>query len=111
MSTDAFKDREHGFEAKFEHDQELEFKVQSRRDKLFGLWLAEEFGLNDAEAETYAKEVVASNFDKPGDDDMLGKVEADIAARGASFTRQALQTKLEAFAKDAHDELYGDYKP
>jgi len=109
--SDPFKDREKGYEAKFEHDQELEFKVQSRRDKMFGLWLAGEFGLSGADAESYAREVVASNFDKPGDDDMLEKVEADIEKRGVSLTREALVVRLAACAEDAHKELYGEYKP
>ena len=69
--SDGFQDREKGFERKYELDQAQQFRVASRRDKLFGLWLAEKLGLVGEEAEQYAKDVVASNMDTPGDDDMI----------------------------------------
>lgn len=103
--TDAFKDREKGFEMKYQLDSEQEFKVQARRDKLLGHWLAERFGLSGAEEEAYVIDVVDSNFDKPGDDDMLDKVKADIAARGASIDDAELYAKLAECAAEAHKQI------
>ena len=80
MST--FDEREKGFETKFKRDQELDFKVMARRNKLLGLWAAEKMGIDGADAETYAKEVVVSDFDRPGDDDVLEKVQGDLTAKG-----------------------------
>ena len=37
-----FDDRERGEESKFKHDLELGFKIRNRRNKLFGLWIAQE---------------------------------------------------------------------
>ena len=51
-----FKNREKGFEAKFSHDQEIDFKVTSRRNKLLGLWAAEQLGLEGSAVEHYATE-------------------------------------------------------
>lgn len=103
--TDAFQDREKGFERKYQLDSEQEFKVQARRDKLLGHWLAERFGLSGAEEEAYVIEVVDSNFDKPGDDDMLDKVKADIAARGADIDDTELMAKLSECHVEAHKQI------
>ena len=37
----SFNEREKAFENKYKHDQELQFKVEARRNKLLGLWAAE----------------------------------------------------------------------
>ncbi len=79
-----FDKREEGFEQKFAHDEELRFKATSRRNKLLGLWAAEKLGLSGANAETYAKEVVASDFDEPGDHDVFRKVRKDFDDKGVS---------------------------
>ena len=49
-----FNDREKSFEKKFEKDQELQFKVNARRNKLLGLWAAGLMGKSGADAEAYA---------------------------------------------------------
>jgi len=108
--ADAFEDRGKGFERKYQLDEELAFKVQSRRDKLFGLWLAEEFGLGGDEAEAYAREVVVSNFEKPGDEDMFDKVKADIQDRNMSIEDKSLRLKLQELAEVAHKQVFDDQK-
>jgi hypothetical protein len=90
--SEAFKDREKGFERKYQLDQEQAFKVQTRRDKLFGLWVATQLGKSDADG--YAKEVVASNFERPGDEDMLGKVRSDLKAAGKTIDDKVLNAEL-----------------
>ncbi len=79
-----FDNREKGFEAKYKHDQETQFKVNARRNKLLGLWAAEKLGLDGAAAEAYAKEVVVADFDEPGDEDVFRKVWGDLGDRGVS---------------------------
>lgn len=73
-----FDKREEAFEAKFAHDEELRFKATARRNKLLGLWAAEKLGLDEAKAEDYAKEVVRSDFEEPGDEDVFRKIETDF---------------------------------
>ena len=92
--SDAFNDRQKGFERKFQLDQDQQFKAQSRRDKLFGQWIASKLGISGADADAYAKTVVASNFEKPGDEDMLGKVRTDLAAKQVAVTDKELSDKL-----------------
>lgn len=75
-----FDKREEGFEKKFAHDEELRFKANARRNKMLGLWAAEKLGLEGAEAETYAKEVVMADFEEAGDDDVFRKIRRDFDA-------------------------------
>ena len=76
-----FDKREEGFEKKFAHDEELRFKATARRNKLLGLWAAGKLGLTGAEAEAYAKEVVASDFEESGDQDVFRKLRQDFDAK------------------------------
>jgi len=83
-----FDDREKGFEAKYRLDEETRFRVRARRNKLLGLWLAKAFGLTGEAADGYAKEVVAADLERPGDDDVIEKVMADIRTRGRCHRRK-----------------------
>jgi hypothetical protein len=76
-----FDKRKDDFERKFVHDEELKFKAAARRNKMLGLWAAEKLGLSGAEAEAYAKEVVASDFEEAGDHDVFRKIRRDFDAK------------------------------
>ena len=92
--SDAFSDREKGYEAKFKLDAEMAFKVEARRNKLLGLWLAREFGLVESAAGDYAKEVIMADMDEPGIEDVMRKVMADIEKHGASITDEQVRAKI-----------------
>jgi hypothetical protein len=81
-----FDDREQAFENKFAHDQELEFKATARRNRLLGEWAAGLMGL--ATVEEYARAVVKSDFEQPGDEDVLRKVFEDLKGSGVSDLRR-----------------------
>ena len=97
MST--FDDRENAFEAKFAHDEEMQFKASARRNKLLGLWAAGLLGKTGDEAAAYAKEVIASDFEEPGDDDVLRKVAGDLDGKADADTIRAKMTELMAEAQ------------
>ncbi len=78
MST--LTERQAAFESKFAHDEQLKFRVEMRRNKLVGLWAAALLGKDDAEA--YAKEVVAADFEEAGNEDVVRKIAADFQAAG-----------------------------
>jgi hypothetical protein len=90
----SMKDREKGFEAKFAHDEDLKFRSYARRNKLLGLWAADLLGKSGDEAEAYAKEVVASDFEEAGDEDVFRKVRADFDAGGVSQSDEQLRSKM-----------------
>jgi len=101
----SFDDREKGFENKFAHDEELEFKATARRNKLLGLWLAEKFGLSGAEAAAYAKDVVAADFEEAGHEDVVRKVMDDITARGAAVTEHMVRVEMDRLMTVARDQI------
>jgi hypothetical protein len=92
MST--FDKRQEGFEKKFALDEEQKFKAMARRNRLLGLWAAEQLGITGDAAAAYAKDVVAADFEEAGDADVLRKVAADFAAKNVSVTEQAIRAKM-----------------
>lgn len=100
-----FEDREKAFEAKFAHDEELRFKVDARRDKLLGLWLAEKMGKTGDDAENYAKEVVISDLKEAGDADIIAKVMTDIKEASLDISEEQIVEKLSEFFVVAGEEL------
>lgn len=100
-----FNDREKSFEKKFEKDQELQFKVNARRNKLLGLWAAGLMGKSGADAEAYAKEVVLADFDKPGDSDVMAKLVKDLAAAGKPTEEHTVRRQAERLMDDAKKQV------
>ena len=90
----SFDKREEGFEKKYALDEEQKFKAEARRNKLLGLWVAEKLGISGDDANAYAREVVASDFEEAGDGDVLRKVMADFAAKNVALTEQAIRGKM-----------------
>lgn len=87
-----FDKREEGFEKKFAHDEELQFKAMARRNKLLGLWAAGILGKTGPDADAYAKEVVVADFEQAGDDDVLQKVLKDLDGKGV--TEQQIRAQM-----------------
>jgi hypothetical protein len=94
-----FDKREEGFEKKFALDEELKFKATARRNKLLGLWAAGQLGKSGADADAYAKEVVAADFEEAGEDDVLRKVANDLAAKGV--TEQQVRERMSDLLNEA----------
>ena len=92
-----FDDRERAFEAKFARDEEMQFRVIARCNRLLGEWAARRMGLTEAEAEAYAKDVIHSDFEEAGDHDVIRKVLGDLTSAGVECDeeqiREALQNK------------------
>ncbi|WP_342070844.1 DUF1476 domain-containing protein [Yoonia algicola] len=94
-----FDDRENAFENKFAHDAEMQFKADARRNKLLGLWAAELMGKTGDEAAEYAKEVVKSDFEEAGHEDVYRKVSGDLGDKADETTIRTKMIELMAEAK------------
>lgn len=94
-----FDDRENAFENKYAHDAEMQFKAEARRNKLLGLWAADLLGKSGDEAAEYAKEVVKSDFEEAGDEDVYRKVSGDLGSRADEATIRTKMVELMAEAK------------
>ena len=100
-----FDKREEGFEKKFAHDEELRFKASARRNKLLGLWAAEKMGMTGPAAEAYAKEVVVSDFEEPGDEDVFRKVRKDFDAAGVQQSDHQIRRTMDELLGTAIDQI------
>lgn len=89
-----FKDRENAFEAKFARDEEMQFRVTARRNRLLGQWAAEKMGLTSEETDAYAKEVVAADFEEAGDEDVIRKLLGDLTSAGVEMDDAGIRTAL-----------------
>jgi hypothetical protein len=97
----SFDKREEGFEKKFAMDEESKFKAMARRNRLLGLWAAEKLGISGDAAAAYAKEVVAADFEQPGENDVVHKVMRDLAAKGVAVTEAQLRARMDELLAQA----------
>lgn len=95
----SFDDRENAFENKFAHDAEMQFKAEARRNKLLGLWAADLLGKSGDEAAAYALEVIQSDFEEAGDEDVYRKVSGDLGDKADETTIRTKMVSLMAEAK------------
>ena len=108
--ADSFKDREKGEEFRYEIEQELLFKAESRRNRLLGEWLAERFGMTSAESEEYVKTVIFSDLEEQGIDDIVAKVMKDIEDRDAGITEDKVRAEMERLYAVALEQVKADFK-
>ncbi len=97
--SDSFKDRERGFESKYAHDQELQFRATARRNRLVGHWAAELLGKSGDEVGAYAVEVVKADFQEAGDEDVVRKLATDLGDRSDAATIRLKLIECMALAK------------
>lgn len=100
-----FSDREQGFEKKFAHDAETQFRAAARGNKYLGQWLAEHFGLTGGEAEAYVGSIITADLQEAGHEDVMRKVMADVAERQVALEEAAVRAKLEECHAKAKAEI------
>ena len=100
-----FNDRERAFESKFAHDEDMKFRVIARRNRLLGQWAARLMGLSDAEADSYAKDVVRADFEEAGDDDVIRKVLGDLTAANVDIDEAQIREALDHKTVEARRQM------
>lgn len=97
-----FDERERSYEAKFALDDETNFKIGARRNRLLGEWATSLLGKDADATRAYAKEVVEHDFTQPGDDDVIEKLVADLTGKADEAT---IRAKLAEFTVVARKQL------
>ena len=100
-----FDDREQAFEAKYAHDEEMQFRAEARCNKLLGLWAAEKLGLSGDAAEDYAKSVVKADFEEPGDEDVFRKVRKDFDDKGIDQSDHQIRRTMDELMQTAVEQI------
>lgn len=103
-----FDKRKDAFENKFAHDAELQFKAEARRNKLLGQWAAGLLGKTGAAVEAYAKEVVASDFEKAGDSDVFDKIRRDFDAAGVQQSDHQIRRTMDELMQTAITQIQNE---
>lgn len=102
-----FEDRERSYETKFAHDAELRFKAEARRNRLLGEWAAEILGKTGEDVRTYAMTVVTSDFEEPGDGDVLRKLVGDLEGK---VDEAAIRLKMSDLMIEAKRQIIDEGK-
>ena len=100
-----FDDRERAFENMYARDQEMQFRVVARRNRLLGLWAAKQMGLSDVEAETYASEVIRAEFEDAGDEEVVKKLLGDLTSAGVDCDEAKIREALGHKTVEARRQL------
>ena len=100
-----FDKREEGFEKKFAHDEELQFKANARRNKLLGLWAAGKLGLSGADADAFAKEVVMADFEEAGDHDVFKKIRKTFDDKKVAATDLEIRSAMDELMAQAVEQI------
>src|ERR1700757_183435 len=103
-----FDAREKEFEARFKHDQELQFKITARRNRLLGLWAAQQLGLLGDAAEAYAQRCAEPQLQPGGNKTVVDKLAADLGAKDPTSTAARIRFELEHFAEQAKRQLMAE---
>ncbi len=100
-----FDDRERAFENMYARDQEMQFKIIARRNRLLGQWAAQLMGLTEVEAEAYAKDVVRADFEEAGDGDVIRKILGDVTSAGVDCDEARIRQALEHKTVEARRQI------
>ena len=101
----SFDERERAFEAKFARDEELQFRIHARRNRLLGQWAADRMGLTPEEADAYAKSVVQADFEEAGDEDVIRKLAGDLTAAAVEISDAEIRSMLNEKAAEARRQF------
>jgi hypothetical protein len=100
-----FDDREQAFEKKFALDAETAFRVAARRNRIVGEWAAGLLGLTGDAAADYARSIVLTDLEEPGDEDIVRKLIADLAGTGTE--EDTIRARIAAAEPLARAEVLG----
>lgn len=94
-----FDDRENAFENKYAHDQEMQFKADSRANKLLAIWAAGLLGKAGDDVSSYIAEVIKADFEEAGHEDVVRKVAGDLGDKSSADEVRAQRAAFLAEAK------------
>ena len=101
----SFDDRKKIFESKFAHDEEALFKINAKRNRLLGEWVAVKLNKIDKEKEDCISGVIKSDMLEPGDEDVFRKVKEDLSQGGFTDTDEEIRNKMSELLEKAKEAV------
>lgn len=102
---DGMEERKKVAETKLRHDEEMEFKVAARRNKLLGRWAAELMNLSQSETVDYIRQVIEADFEEAGDEDVFRKIRADFDAKGIEQSDHQIRRTMTDYMEEARRQI------
>ena len=93
--SDKFTDREKSFEKKFQLEEEMQFKIAARSNKYLGEWASLKLGKNEEEKKNYIQEIIKSDLEEAGQEDVFRKIKKDFQAVSISIEDSEIRDQME----------------
>ena len=94
-----FNEREKSFEKKFANDQEAEFRISAKRNKLLASWVADLLKFSEEQKKNYITDVIKADFQEAGDEDVFRKIKKDLEGKNIQDTE--IRQKMSEFLEEA----------
>ena len=99
----SFNERKKGFEKKFVHDEEKQFKINAKKNKYLGEWASKILGYDEENQKQYIQDVIKADFAEAGDEDVFRKLNADLKDRNIS--EEDIRKKMQECNEKATTEV------
>ena len=93
--SDKFNDREKGFEIKFQIEEEMQFKIAARSNKYLGEWISSTLGKNEHEKKNYIQEIIKSDLEEPGREDVFRKIKKDFQIASVQIEETEIRKQMD----------------
>ena len=100
---DSFDDRKKGFEKKFVHDEELQFKISARKNKYLSQWVSKILGYDEEKEKEYTQSVIKADFQEAGDQDVFRKIKEDL--KNHSVSEEEIRNKMDELNEKAKSDF------
>ena len=99
----SFDERKKGFEKKFVHDEEKQFKINAKKNKYLGESASQILGYDEENQKQYIQDVIKADFAEAGDEDVFRKLNADLKDRNIS--EEDIRKKMQECNEKATTEV------
>ena len=100
-----FYEREKSFEKKFQMDEELQFKIAARSNKYLGEWASLKLGKNEEEKKNYIQEIIKSDLEEAGKEDVFRKIKKDFQAASIDIEETEIRDQMEKALSSAKKDF------
>lgn len=100
-----FDERQKSYEKKFVHEQEMQFKILARRNRLLGEWAATQLHLEKDKVDAYAQEILHAGVNDPKHEAVLTKIMSDFEKAGLEIDQREVERQMANFYDTARKQF------
>ena len=99
----SFDERKKGFEKKFAHDEEKQFKINAKKNKFLAEWASQILGHDDDKQKQYVQDIIKADFAEVGDEDVFRKLNTDL--KDKNISEEEIRKKMQECNEKATTEV------